>query len=249
MDASPFGINLVIEGEEIYEVDGDRLRVRAGEMLMISAGLPVRVILEGRSLNRAICVCLPPALATSLAARAISTVQWPGAVVMSAATSGMGKELLQHRPSSFDEVAARRLISSITRQLPHFARTLRDRIQHLPSVKVATRRSLLQRLERSYAHFCLEEGELASVEEMAGMAGMSVPHFARAFRNVYGLPPSRLQQRLRMEAAASAISNNLITPLEAVERFGFADQASFTRAFRRHVGTSPGKLKSSQASK
>lgn len=249
LDSSPFGINLVIEGEEIYEIDGRRLRVGAGELLVINAGLPVRVIVEGRSINRAICVCLPQELATFLAASAIHSAQWPGAVVLRSETSTLGKELLQCRPASLDQVAAHLLISSVVTQLPNFARTLGARIQNLPGAKPATRRSLLQRLERSYARICLEETELASVEELAGIAGMSLHHFARTFRGVYGLPPSRLQQRLRMQVAAKALANNLLDPREAAVRFGFSEQASFTRAFQRHVGTSPGKLRARVPSK
>jgi AraC-like DNA-binding protein len=78
------------------------------------------------------------------------------------------------------------------------------------------------------------------VEELAGEAGLSRAHFARAFRAATGESPHRyvLNQRLQaVQAALQAGSADLAT---LAARYGFSSQAHLTRAFTRAFGLPPG---------
>jgi len=83
-------------------------------------------------------------------------------------------------------------------------------------------------------------GSDLSLEELAGECGLSVAHFARAFRQTVGETPHRWLTQRRVETAQWMLVNtNTPLALIAVE-CGFADQAHFTSVFTRSTGVSPG---------
>ncbi|NTG47988.1 helix-turn-helix transcriptional regulator [Agrobacterium rhizogenes] len=84
------------------------------------------------------------------------------------------------------------------------------------------------------------------LEELASLTGLSQSHFSHAFKASTGLPPHQWQTRARLERAKQLLLKG-DTPLTnvAVET-GFADQAHFTRVFRKNVGTTPASWKRSQ---
>ena len=78
-----------------------------------------------------------------------------------------------------------------------------------------------------------------TLAEVARECGLSVSHFARAFRQSVGTPPYRWMQQQRIEGAKVMLLETALTILEIAHRSGFADQSSFTKTFSRLVGTSP----------
>ena len=83
-------------------------------------------------------------------------------------------------------------------------------------------------------------GSDLSLEELAGECGLSVAHFARAFRQSVGESPRRWLTRRRVETAQWMLVHT-DTPLVLIAvECGFADQAHFTNVFTRLVGASPG---------
>jgi AraC family transcriptional regulator len=80
-----------------------------------------------------------------------------------------------------------------------------------------------------------------SREEMARAAGLSVSHFSKLFTQCIGLSPHQYLVRCRLHHAKKL----LLTPKESLSivdvaaEAGFADQAHFSRHFRRAYGMSP----------
>jgi len=82
------------------------------------------------------------------------------------------------------------------------------------------------------------DGKLG-LSELARACELSVSHFARSFKATFGVSSHRWLIERRIEQA-QALMLSAKSPLADVAiRAGFADQPSFTRAFRRVVGTSP----------
>jgi AraC family transcriptional regulator len=79
-----------------------------------------------------------------------------------------------------------------------------------------------------------------SVELLASEAGLSPAHFARAFRESFGLPPHRYLLHLRLERARRMLDGENAVLADIAQRAGFADQAHFTRFFKREYGVTPG---------
>ena len=79
-----------------------------------------------------------------------------------------------------------------------------------------------------------------SLAELAALCGVSVRHFARAFRQSTGTSPHRWLVERRLEKAKAMLDESRASLAQIADACGFANQSHFTRAFTRDVGTSPG---------
>jgi AraC-like DNA-binding protein len=79
-----------------------------------------------------------------------------------------------------------------------------------------------------------------SLAELASLCGLSVSHFARAFKQGTGTPPHRWLISKRVERAQKLLVASDAPISEIAQTCGFADQSHLTRVFTRAVGASPG---------
>jgi AraC family transcriptional regulator len=86
------------------------------------------------------------------------------------------------------------------------------------------------------------EEEIA-VATLAGVANLSVFHFTRMFTAAVGVPPSRYVGRRRLENAMAMLAVGKLSLSDIAHRSCFASQASFSRAFRRATGMTPGEYR------
>jgi AraC family transcriptional regulator len=85
--------------------------------------------------------------------------------------------------------------------------------------------------------------EQITLAELAEVAGLSTFHFARIFRNSVGISPHRYLSRLRLENAMIEIATGKLPLAQIALNAGFSSQASFTRAFGRATGITPGEYR------
>jgi AraC family transcriptional regulator len=78
-----------------------------------------------------------------------------------------------------------------------------------------------------------------ALQELASMAELSRYHFARAFRQSFGVPPHRYHMSRRMERAKTLLEERTRSVTEVGLMLGFAETSSFTTSFRRTVGVTP----------
>jgi AraC family transcriptional regulator len=81
-----------------------------------------------------------------------------------------------------------------------------------------------------------------SLSELAAEVGVHPGHLARAFRQAHGVTVCEYSRALRLEWAAAQLEGDAPLAQVALEA-GFADQSHFTRAFRRHLGVTPGRYR------
>jgi AraC-like DNA-binding protein len=90
-------------------------------------------------------------------------------------------------------------------------------------------------LEYMDAHF----DEQLTLESLARVAGLSVHHFARAFRQSTGEPPHQYLLRRRIDRATELLKQPELPLSEIALAVGFSDHSHFARHFRRLVGMTP----------
>jgi AraC family transcriptional regulator len=86
------------------------------------------------------------------------------------------------------------------------------------------------------------EGHLAeeiSLATLAELVNLSLFHFARAFKQSFGVPPHRYHSARRMDRARSLLQRPSLSVTQIGVQTGFRETSSFTRAFRRFTGLTP----------
>jgi AraC-like DNA-binding protein len=78
------------------------------------------------------------------------------------------------------------------------------------------------------------------LSELAAICGLSVSHFARAFKEATGMPPHRWLLAQRVQRAKTLLASSRAAISEIALSCGFADQSHLTRVFSRAMGISPG---------
>ncbi len=80
-----------------------------------------------------------------------------------------------------------------------------------------------------------------SLADLAASVEVSPYHFARLFKQSTGLAPHQCVVKLRVERAEGLLlAADRLALVEIAGEVGFADQAHFTRHFKRLVGVTPG---------
>ncbi len=111
------------------------------------------------------------------------------------------------------------------------------------SRELTTHRIDHARLRRTLDYISANLDKEITLAELARVAGVSVFHFARTFTRTMGVSPSRYVSRMRLEEAMADIAASKLSLAEIAFKAGFSSQASFTRAFYRATGLTPGEYR------
>jgi AraC family transcriptional regulator len=99
------------------------------------------------------------------------------------------------------------------------------------------------RLRRVLDYIAVHLADDVTVSDLAGVAGLSVFHFARMFTLAVGVSPHRYVSRMRLERAMAEIAEGKLPLSKIAFDARFSSQASFTRAFRRATEMTPGEYR------
>lgn len=84
--------------------------------------------------------------------------------------------------------------------------------------------------------------DAVTIDDLARIGGVTPRHMIRSFRKATGLPPHAWLRQIRVERARAMLAGD--RPIaEIALAAGFADQPHFTKAFRKMLGTTPGRYR------
>jgi transcriptional regulator of acetoin/glycerol metabolism len=89
-------------------------------------------------------------------------------------------------------------------------------------------------------------GESIDLSMLAGVAGLSVHHFARQFKQSIGVTPHHYLTQKRVERAQEMLAQTDLSLAEIAYAAGFSDQSHLARHFRHMLGTTPREFRWSQ---
>jgi AraC-like DNA-binding protein len=120
--------------------------------------------------------------------------------------------------------------------LAHLSRTYGD----LPDTSGAKADGLASwRLRRVIDYVAASLSDPLSLSDLAEVAGLSRMHFAAQFRRSTGLRPHEYVQGRRIEHAQRLLASSNFSVMEIALSAGFANQAHFSRVFKRFTGATP----------
>ncbi len=124
------------------------------------------------------------------------------------------------------------LTNALCHQLIEHHATHEQRIPHGRALTGA----VLARID-AYLEAAAEEA--VTLETLAGLAHLSVFHFARLFKAARGVSPYQYVLNWKMKRARQLVRAGDLPLADISDALGFASPASFSAAFKRAVGRSP----------
>jgi transcriptional regulator of acetoin/glycerol metabolism/AraC-like DNA-binding protein len=98
-------------------------------------------------------------------------------------------------------------------------------------------------LRRVKEHIGAHLGENLTIERLAAQTGLSLHHFARAFKASIGLPPHRYLLEQRIQKAAELLQSTEQAIATIALSVGFADQSHFSNSFHQLAGVTPAQFR------
>jgi transcriptional regulator GlxA family with amidase domain len=102
---------------------------------------------------------------------------------------------------------------------------------------------LLRRLLRAKDRMDAGSHEEWPVARLARVSGVSAAHFARSFKEAFGVPPHRYLLTRRLERAAALLRDTELSITEIAFETGWKSLGTFGRTFRDVTGESPSDLR------
>jgi len=98
---------------------------------------------------------------------------------------------------------------------------------------------LLRRLLRAKDRIDAASHEAWPVARLADVSGVSAAHFARSFKQAFGVPPHRYLLTRRIERATALLRDTELPITEIAFQTGWESLGTFGRTFRDVTGESP----------
>lgn len=98
---------------------------------------------------------------------------------------------------------------------------------------------LLRRLLRAKDRMDAASHESWPIARLADVSGVSSAHFARSFKQAFGVPPHRYLLSRRIERATALLRDTELPITEIALHVGWDSLGTFGRTFREITGTSP----------
>ncbi|THD06250.1 helix-turn-helix transcriptional regulator [Rhodanobacter lindaniclasticus] len=105
---------------------------------------------------------------------------------------------------------------------------------------------LLRRLLRAKDRMDAASHEEWPVRRLAQVSVVSAAHFARSFRDAFGVPPHRYLLTRRIERATALLRDTDLAVTEVALQTGWNSIGTFGRIFRDITGESPGAFRARQ---
>jgi transcriptional regulator GlxA family with amidase domain len=102
---------------------------------------------------------------------------------------------------------------------------------------------LLRRLLRAKDRMDAASHEEWPIERLARVSGASEAHFARSFKDAFGVPPHRYLLTRRIERARALLRDTNLPITEIALQTGWTSLGTFGRIFRDITGQSPSELR------
>ena len=102
---------------------------------------------------------------------------------------------------------------------------------------------LLRRLLRAKDRMDAASHEEWPIRRLARVSGVSEAHFARSFKDAFGVPPHRYLLTRRIERATALLRDTELSITEIAFQTGWNSLGTFGRTFHDVIGESPGELR------
>ncbi|WP_348677543.1 AraC family transcriptional regulator [Flavobacterium coralii] len=243
---TPFSAKFVMAGKEVYHSGRKKTEVTGNMYLLGNAATESSITIDSYIPVKGICIDLAPELIDEVAGYHFNhdvnsfTLKGKEAYTKyNAASTNLGmafsrlQPLLNHTATKTEE-----LFYMLAECMLKDRMDIYTRINRLDAVKEETRLRLYSFINdaRNYidSHF-LED---ITLQTLAGEANISSYHFIRLFKKTFGLSPYQYILKKRLSFANELLKEGS-SVTDTAYLSGFADIASFSKAYKKQYGVAP----------
>ncbi len=242
--AGPLSIKCVTEGTVAWKTGGRELPVDRSSFLVLNAGEPYSMDIDSRAPVSTLCVFFASGFVESVR----------GAIEGGEIDGGRAPAEFPERLHRADERIVPRMHAmaagcsklrldeqylALAGDLLRLDRDFARRLRLLPERKAATREELFRRVRRGQEYLHANAAGELDLASLAREAALSVYHFHRTFKRLFGVTPHRYLTALRLERARALLGDPESSIAGVCSAVGFQSTASFSLLFRRTFGTPP----------
>lgn len=250
------GVSLkyVMSGSETYHTNAGSHRILSGYFLVGNSTSRGEVQIQGTRATEGLCIDLSPQLVREVATSLPE--------IHSDAAEFLLHEKQAERRFHYKSTESGRLLQVLAHSLPktlndteskefltHLAAALlydqSERLCHLdktPFIRWSAKHDVVNALLHAKALMEAPSEKMYTLEEISAEIAMSKFHFSRLFKRVFHCTPQQYQTQSRLTHLRKAIAGGMKIA-DAAHLAGYADVPSFSKAFKRTFGHSPGAKK------
>lgn len=203
---------------------------QVADMIPYGCGFEAMTYIDGTLKYTAISIA--PELITSFPGGAAGLNIEPDANIR----SPLIRQLCSSLKTSTDELHATSLMLAMLTETAHHLRVL-------SSPALAHQALTKTQMEQLTCYIEDNLGETITLQALAQLTELSLFHFSRVFKQVFGLPPYQYVLHRRLERAYQLVITSRLSLTEISAQCGFSAPAQFSTHFRRQFGRSPSSLR------
>jgi len=236
-------------GMERYRIGNETFEVEAGQMLLMDEGVAFEAHMHAPSPQLGMCIDIPyrilqEAGGTPLEglSRVMPEIPNTQIAIQSYSLYPVLKELHANLGAFDWEEEGYECIYALATQVRSFLGEITRERSKINVVKGTTRDELYRRLQlaKSYLHDTYQQP--FQLRKAAEASMLSEFHLARLFRMTFGCTLFNYHESLRMQKARLLLRSTDTGVADIAFRLGYHDASYFIRRFKKHFGTTPGRI-------
>ncbi len=234
-----FELLYIARGARDAEIDGQRYRAAAGQLLIFEPGV---VHSEADASPRLSLFVLRFKTQSTHAALSLPSTARSGPVV----TVPSGEHLVDVLTRLLDERRATRLgrDAMLSAYWTELAVLLRRTVSQANRVADTSEAHHVRRLQRAARVLAERPADPPSLQELADSALMSPSHFASLFKRTFGCGPRDYAIQARIARGQVMLQTTGLSARDIALELGYRDPFFFYRQFKQRTGRSPGQYRS-----
>lgn len=253
-----FSIKYVVEGLELYTVNGKKYSVKSGQYLLANRFSEGNVLIDSKHDVRGICIDV----STDFLAEVVSSHLRPDVfqtelelgsffntesflqnkydarqTKLGTFLNGMEKSLFEL--SEIKKEPANDFYYTVCEKIIEDHVPIFKQLQNVKAINTETRKDIMRRLliGKGIIDDCFLDA--LTVSDIASQSGISEYHFYRLFKKTFGQSPNQYLIQKRLSHAKKLLSTQSISITELASFCGYSDIFTFSKSFKKQFGFSP----------
>ena len=243
-------IKYVLEGEEKYYFNQNRLCIPAGHWTLFNAESNYIVDFEGNELNKGLCIYLNrlPSWVNVSLSELYEEIELHTTVKKEGLNFGFEGESIHCKNDSIDmlirdlqhdRITSSEFILSLLSFIIEYDYSSEKKIDNLGVLKQTTFRELQKRLITAKNAIIDHRDRVYTLQDLSRDAMVSEFHLLRSFKQYFGVTPMKMHQNYKMAYAKEQLSAEASSISDLSHRLGYSNLSAFSRSYKLYHGFSP----------